>query len=472
MALFEHYIARRIPERVVVAGPEAVRRARVLVMIAMIATPWLPMFLGLYLALGSPLDLLAGFALTMVVVALVPEILRWSQSIELAGNIFVAAAVTLCAWLSHYVGGLFAPALDWLLPSPVIALMLVSRRSAIVWLVVVMAAVGVYFVAPDAARASTFLTPDGLRVLKVVSTTGLAMLLFTIVWSFERAKDRMRLELEASMRRLEDNQQQLVSAEREAAVAPFERELAIAQRIQTSILPRRFDVAGLEIAAGMATASEVGGDYYDVSATDDGGCWIGIGDVSGHGINAGLIMLMMQSGLASLMRAVPSAEPHVLVNLVNRMLFENVRARLAMNDFATLAVLRCHRDGRLATAGAHEEMVIWRAATATCETIPTEGTWVGATKDVARHTRSKPLQLHDGDVVLLYTDGITEAMSSTREQFGLERLRDVLALTHAAPVQQICDRVFDEVRAWSPELVDDRTVLVFRYRAPAPTRAA
>ncbi len=66
--------------------------------------------------------------------------------------------------------------------------------------------------------------------------------------------------------------------------------------MQTSILPRKFAVPGLEISAKMIPASEVGGDYYDVIPVDDG-CWIAIGDVSGHGLDAGLVMLMLQSSI-------------------------------------------------------------------------------------------------------------------------------------------------------------------------------
>jgi hypothetical protein len=96
---------------------------------------------------------------------------------------------------------------------------------------------------------------------------------------------------------------------------------------------------------------------------------------------------------------------------------------LRPTDFATLSLLR-FRDGGLVIAGAHEEIVVWRAATRCCETIPTPGTWVGAAPDVSKYLQSHTHRLADGDVVVLYTDGITEAMSDTRAQFGIERLAD------------------------------------------------
>ena len=103
--------------------------------------------------------------------------------------------------------------------------------------------------------------------------------------------------------------------------------MEIAARIQTSILPRDVNVAGLEIAAAMHAATEVGGDYYDVVPVDDG-CWLGIGDVAGHGLGTGLVMLMMQSGIGALARKMPDASPRDLLLALNTMLVENVRVRL------------------------------------------------------------------------------------------------------------------------------------------------
>src|SRR5262252_1055280 len=84
-------------------------------------------------------------------------------------------------------------------------------------------------------------------------------------------------------------------------------ELEIAARIQATMLPRISRVAGLEIAAVMVPSAEVGGDYYDIIPTK-GGCWIGIGDVAGHGLKSGLVMMMIQSILATLVRHEPDGD--------------------------------------------------------------------------------------------------------------------------------------------------------------------
>jgi serine phosphatase RsbU (regulator of sigma subunit) len=280
----------------------------------------------------------------------------------------------------------------------------------------------------------------------------------------QRVKDRTR-ELEASLRLIKENQAQLIEAERKAAVAYYQSEMAIAQKIQTSILPRRLEVPGMEIAAAMVTASEVGGDYYDVQGTDDGGFWLGIGDVSGHGLNAGLVMLMIQSGLASLMQGDPAADPARLVSLLNRTIYQNVRVRLRRDDFATLSLFRFHPDGRFVVAGAHEDILVWRAATGRCEQIATEGTWLGIMEDTQADTRNQESRLEEGDVLMLYTDGITEARDRAREVFGVLRLSETLAELHAQPAAAICSRTLERIEDWEAEREDDQTVVVLRRLA-------
>ena len=133
----------------------------------------------------------------------------------------------------------------------------------------------------------------------------------------------------------------------------------------------------------MHAATEVGGDYYDVVPVDDG-CWLGIGDVAGHGLGTGLVMLMMQSGIGALARKMPDAAPRDLLLALNTMLVENVRERLGQHEHATLTLIRYRRDGSLTFAGAHEEMLVRRAATGRCERIETPGA-VGGRE--ARHHR-------------------------------------------------------------------------------------
>src|SRR5262252_1083322 len=157
----------------------------------------------------------------------------------------------------------------------------------------------------------------------------------------------------------------------------LELEMEIASKIQTAILPNITPraVRGLEIAARMRPATEVGGDYYDVLPTEDG-CWLGIGDVSGHGLPAGMIMLQAQSALEALITQSPNAQPGDLLNRLNQVMFENVRKRMKADEHMTLSLIRYHADGRFTVAGAHEEVLICRAS-GECVVLPVKGTWIG-----------------------------------------------------------------------------------------------
>lgn len=245
----------------------------------------------------------------------------------------------------------------------------------------------------------------------------------------------------------------------------LEQELEISARIQTSIVPRALDVDGLDIAARMIPATEVGGDYYEVLPVR-GGTWIGIGDVAGHGLRSGLVMLMLQSAVSALAREQPLAAPSELLRAVNRVLYDNIRKRLGHDEHVTLTLLRFRRDGLVTFAGAHEEILLYRAATGKCELVATPGPWVGAMEDIGRVVEDSRLMLQDGDVVVLYTDGITEARNAEGKQYGVEPLMRVVEELGGEPVEQIRDAILHGVADWIDDQEDDVTVVVLRYRAP------
>jgi DNA-binding LacI/PurR family transcriptional regulator/serine phosphatase RsbU (regulator of sigma subunit) len=247
----------------------------------------------------------------------------------------------------------------------------------------------------------------------------------------------------------------------------LEKEMEIAARIQTSILPRDVTVAGLEIAAAMHAATEVGGDYYDVVPVDDG-CWLGIGDVAGHGLGTGLVMLMMQSGIGALARKMPDAAPRDLVLALNTMLVENVRTRLGQHEHATLTLMRYRRDGSLTFAGAHEDLLIRRVANGRCERVETPGPWVGAKRDIAAGTVDSTARLQPGDLLVLHTDGLTEAVAAdgSGARFGIDRLVALIEEHGASPPAAVRDAILAAVAAFSAQRDDDVTLLVARYTGP------
>ena len=242
----------------------------------------------------------------------------------------------------------------------------------------------------------------------------------------------------------------------------LEGEMEVARRIQTSILPRDLAVEGLEIAVRMVPATEVGGDYYDVVPVQHG-CWFGIGDVAGHGLDAGLIMLMVQSAVTGLIKGRPDAMPSRILARVNDVVFDNVRVRLGMHQHTTLTLVQYHDDGRITFAGAHEEIVIVRARDGRAERIATKGPWVGLVPRIDAHVVDAQLRLDDGDLLVLYTDGLTEATNAEGEMFGSERLCEHIERLRDAPVDRIRDEVLDAVAGWMHVQRDDMTIVVARY---------
>ncbi len=239
-------------------------------------------------------------------------------------------------------------------------------------------------------------------------------------------------------------------------------EARLAADIQNKMGPSALVAEGLELAAVQVCAAEAGGDYYDVIPAVDG-AWIAIGDVTGHGLAAGLVMLMLQSMITALVRATPEPSPSQVISVVNEGIYENVRFRLKRDDHATLTVFRYHSNGIVRFAGAHEDTIIWRAATGRCELVPTPGIWVGAVPNVRAMTEESELRLEVGDLIVLYTDGVTEPRNAQHEQYSVERLALLVQACAELPVDAIRDRILSEVKRWSSTLDDDVTLLVGRY---------
>jgi phosphoserine phosphatase RsbU/P len=254
-----------------------------------------------------------------------------------------------------------------------------------------------------------------------------------------------------------------VTRRERAERARMRQELEIAARIQTAILPRAPRVSGLELATAMMPATEVGGDYFDILPCEDG-CWIGIGDVVGHGLSAGLVMLMIQSIVAATVHERPELGPAQAWNVLNRVLSDNIRERMCQEEHATLSLIRYETSGRFTFAGAHEELLVYKLMTGRCERISTPGIWVGIGAEVPPEANEeREYQLEPGDVLLLYTDGIIEAASASGESYGIDRLERTLQSNGHLPVSRICEIVVQDVQAWMHTQRDDFTLVVARH---------
>jgi serine phosphatase RsbU (regulator of sigma subunit) len=247
----------------------------------------------------------------------------------------------------------------------------------------------------------------------------------------------------------------------------FERhrqEMALARSIQTSVLPRTFELPGYDVCAIMMPAEEVGGDFYEFRPSH-GGAWLGVGDVTGHGVTSGLIMMMAQSMFTMLVEQNGQASPARFLAQLNRAMYYNLRERLEQDKFMTMIAARIDGDGRFTYAGAHTDLLVWRARQQTVERLPTDGLWLGVAEEIEGATRDRILNLESGDVLLLHTDGVTEARNREGECFDLARLTDRLAALHDREASEIVTTIANQAWSWAGnEPADDVSVMVIKRR--------
>lgn len=241
-------------------------------------------------------------------------------------------------------------------------------------------------------------------------------------------------------------------------------ELDVTRRLQQMFLPRPEDlqqIAELDIAAFMEPALEVGGDYYDVMQ-HAGKIKIGIGDVTGHGLESGVVMLMAQTAIRTL---ITNGETDLtkILNTVNQVIYNNTH-RMRSRKNMTLALLE-YEAGMLRLSGQHEELIILRG-NGQIQSIDTLdlGFPLGLEADITPFILEMNVPLFPGDTAILYTDGITEAMNSENEQYGLERLYQVLKQYGQYSANEICQAIIQDVRQHinGHKVFDDLTLVVLK----------
>ena len=241
-------------------------------------------------------------------------------------------------------------------------------------------------------------------------------------------------------------------------------ELNVAQKLQQMVLPKpeEFDeIEDLDIAGFMQPADEVGGDYYDVLHTD-GIVTIGIGDVTGHGLESGILMLMTQTAVRTL-QEVKERDPIRFLDTLNRTLYRNVQ-RMDSEKNLTLAILN-YSQGKVSISGQHEETIVVREG-GKIEIIDMMdlGLPIGIDDDIADFIDSTIVELNSGDGVVLYTDGIPEAFNMDKKQYGMERLCDVISKNWQLTAEEIKQAIINDVREFIGEqkVFDDITLLVLK----------
>lgn len=310
--------------------------------------------------------------------------------------------------------------------------------------------------------ATAAFSPDRLQVVKLLSSQAAI--------SLENARFYQTLEDKVTERT-----QQLAAANDEimqlndrlkAENLRMSAELDVAQRMQEMILPRTTELTAipeLDIAGSMTPADEVGGDYYDVLVEGDV-VTIAIGDVTGHGLESGLVMMMTQSMVRTLTK-LRETDPVRFLNTVNAAIYDNVQ-RMGVDRNLSLAILS-YAQGQLSLSGQHEEVLLLRAD-GTLEHLDTLdlGMMIGLIDDIGDFIAQQTVELQVGDGVVLYTDGVPEAKNTAGEFYGLERLCAVVQSHWHGSAEMILDTALTDFQNFiaDSKVMDDITLLVLKRR--------
>ncbi len=243
-------------------------------------------------------------------------------------------------------------------------------------------------------------------------------------------------------------------------------EIDVARRLQQMILPREEElgiIKGLDIVGFMKPADEVGGDYYDILRYD-GTVKIGIGDVTGHGLESGVVMLMTQTAVRTLLFS-GEADPVRFLSVLNRVIYDNVQ-RMCADKSLTLAMVD-YKDGQVKLSGQHEEMIVVRenGKVELVDTIDL-GFPIGLDENISDFVDETVISLKQGDGVVLYSDGITEAENMNKELYGLERLCDVISHNWHGSAEDIKQAVVEDVQKYigKQKVYDDLTLVVLKQK--------
>jgi sigma-B regulation protein RsbU (phosphoserine phosphatase) len=221
-------------------------------------------------------------------------------------------------------------------------------------------------------------------------------------------------------------------------------------------------IEALEIAGFSEAAAEIGGDYYDV-VQHQGRIIIGIGDVSGHGLESGVLMLMVQTAIRTLIEN-NETDPKCLFEVLNRTIYKNVQ-RLNSDKNISLSLVDYY-EGILSISGQHEEILLVRQGE--IERIDTVdlGFPLGLAESIKDFVFETKIPLAKSEVAVLYTDGITEAENSQGSHYGLAQLSAVVQQNWQQSAQDIRQAVIQDLRSHIgiEQVYDDITLVVLKRK--------
>jgi serine phosphatase RsbU (regulator of sigma subunit) len=240
----------------------------------------------------------------------------------------------------------------------------------------------------------------------------------------------------------------------------MERELALAQEIQLTLLPKGPPVIpGYDIAGVYVPSTQVGGDYYDYIQWGDGYWGIAIGDVTGHGTPAALLMSTLQAGLRAQIESGRSLCD--LMFRLNSMLCRSTTPE----TFATLFFGLLDADrGRFLFSNAGHNYPLWVNSKGEMRCLEKGGLLLGVMENV--HHEEDEITLSSGDVIVFYTDGLTESVDDQGVMFGEERLEQIIKGENWQRAEDLLKRILGEVEQFSGRATydDDVTLVVLKVK--------
>lgn len=244
-------------------------------------------------------------------------------------------------------------------------------------------------------------------------------------------------------------------------------ELDIANGLQTLLLPEPGEFAHadeLDIDLFMQPAAQIGGDYFDIINRDSRTVF-SIGDVSGHGLETGVFMLMMRSAVHAVIKT-SGKDFEYQYNLINQVAYGDVQ-RMQSDKHMTLSLLCYEGDGRFQVTGQHQDLLVVRDAE-NIETIDTSGLGlpIGLVEDISEFVDSVTVKLRIGQTLVMYTNGLLQAENEAGEPYGIERLLIQLKAHGQNSAAAMKEAIVKDWRAFlgGTDSIDDMSLMLIKRK--------
>ena len=244
-------------------------------------------------------------------------------------------------------------------------------------------------------------------------------------------------------------------------------QIEIAQKIQTEIIPQQQYIPNCDISTFMKSSDEVGGDFYDIHHKNED-CWIILGDVAGHGIGSGMIMLMIQSIFSTIIHSSNIIDPAILNKLANKVLCKHFE-RLTEPRPISLVTLHTKDGKNFKIHGNHENVYQFNKENDVVNHIPVHDIplGIGLTEELDDSCFiSNSITLNQDDILLLTTDGLTEAYKNgnlKNEQYEDKRITNLLKKHSKSTVEELKKKIIKSINDFTNKVFqDDMTFIILK----------